>query len=100
MKETIELVQSVGFPIVIALLFYIDLRKVVRCNTKAINALVKQQARLVQVLRRLYLTYSGRVNMNTNRAPANPSACRTVGQSAGGPENRQTGRLTNKKGGD
>ncbi len=51
MQEIINFVQSVGFPIVIALLFYIDLRKVVRCNTKAINGLAKQQTELVKVLR-------------------------------------------------
>lgn len=33
------MVQSVGFPIVIALLFYLDLRKIIKCNTKAINEL-------------------------------------------------------------
>ena len=39
MQEAIEMVQSVGFPIVIALLFYIDLRKVIKCNTQAIRDL-------------------------------------------------------------
>ncbi len=100
MKNIVDLIQSVGFPIVIALLFYIDLRKVVRCNTRVINALAKQQARLVQVLRQPYLTYPGRVGMDINRVPANPSACQTVGQSTGGPEDRKTSRLPNKKGGD
>lgn len=41
MKEIIEVIQSVGFPIVIALLFYIDLRKVIRCNTQAIKELAQ-----------------------------------------------------------
>ena len=39
MQDLIDIIQSVGFPIVIALLFYIDLRKVVKCNTQAINEL-------------------------------------------------------------
>ena len=51
MKEIIELVQSVGFPIVIALLFYIDLRKVVNRNTNALDLLAEQQRELVKVLR-------------------------------------------------
>lgn len=39
MKEIIEFIQSVGFPIVIALLFYIDLRRVIKYNTQAIREL-------------------------------------------------------------
>lgn len=39
MKEFIEIVQTVGFPILIALLLYIDLRKVIKSNTRAIQEL-------------------------------------------------------------
>ncbi len=52
MKELIQFIQSVGFPIVIALLFYIDLRKVVNRNTNALDALAKQQAELTKILNR------------------------------------------------
>ena len=53
MQEVISLVQSVGFPIVIALLFYIDLRRVVKCNTRAIDGLACQQKTLTGTLTRL-----------------------------------------------
>ena len=51
MQELINLIQSVGFPIFIALLFYLDLRQVVNKNTEAINSLTRQQGQLIKVLR-------------------------------------------------
>ena len=51
MREVINLIQSVGFPIFIALLFYIDLRQVVNRNTEAISSLTQQQGQLIKVLR-------------------------------------------------
>ena len=51
MKEVVGLIQSVGFPIVIALLFYLDLRKVINCNTRAIDGLTYQQKQLLEVLK-------------------------------------------------
>ena len=51
MQEIVGLVQSVGFPIVIALLFYLDLRKVIKCNTRAIDGLTYQQKKLLEVLK-------------------------------------------------
>ncbi|MFC1525113.1 hypothetical protein ACFL5I_01860 [Planctomycetota bacterium] len=71
-KEIIELVQSVGFPIVIALLFYIDLRKVVKCNTRALDGLAKQQKKLIELFNYSgipYLAYKGRANANINKVP-------------------------------
>ncbi len=49
MQEAINMIQSVGFPIFIALLFYIDLRKVVNRNTNALDSLAEQQKKLVEV---------------------------------------------------
>lgn len=51
MEEVVRLIQSVGFPIVIALLFYLDLRKVIKCNTRAIDGLAQQQKSLMEFLK-------------------------------------------------
>jgi hypothetical protein len=61
MQEIINFVQSVGFPIVIALLFYIDFRKVIKCNTQALDGLARQQEQLIKVLQKggMYETVSG-----------------------------------------
>ncbi len=46
MSEIIEFIQATGFPIVIALLFYLDLRSIIKRNTKALFLLVNQQEQL------------------------------------------------------
>lgn len=50
--DTVELIKSVGFPIFMALLFYLDLRKVVKANTRAINGLTDQQYQLFKTIKR------------------------------------------------
>jgi len=49
--DTLQAVKDVGFPIFIALLFYLDLRKVVKGNTKAIDNLTLQQHELTKAFR-------------------------------------------------
>jgi len=50
--DTLQAVKDVGFPICIALLFYLDLRKVVKSNTRAIDNLTIQQHELTCALRK------------------------------------------------
>jgi len=59
MQEAINVIQSVGFPIFIALLFYIDLRKVVNSNTNALDVLAKQQGKLTKILKHNHRGHRG-----------------------------------------
>ncbi len=75
MQEAINVIQSVGFPIFIALLFYIDLRKVVNRNTNALDSLAEQQKKLIELFNYSgipYLAYKGRANANINKVPEKP----------------------------
>ncbi|MEK7449468.1 MAG: hypothetical protein AAB019_08290 [Planctomycetota bacterium] len=53
MEEIVKLIHATGFPIVITLLLYFDLRKLIHNNTAAIRELTQQQESLTGTLKGL-----------------------------------------------
>jgi len=51
MEETLKLLTTYGFPMVFCVLFYVDLRKIVKSNTCAIKDLMQTQLTLINHLR-------------------------------------------------